>query len=101
MQDVNKICRYISEGLSIRQVQKMTGLANETIISKVGKAGFSNRELKWLGNKKDRRRVVGIEPWKKIPVYDMTVAKHHNFCTNWGIAHNCQRDEHGRVMQVV
>jgi len=101
MEPVNKACHAISEGLNIRQVAKITGMDFGTIKSKIEKAGFSNKELKWLGNKKDKRRVVGIQPWKKIPVYDLTVEKHHNFCTNWGVAHNCQQDDNGRVMQVV
>lgn len=101
MESVNKVCRYISEGLNIRQIQKMTGLDFGTIKSRIEKAGFSNKEMKWLGRKSDKRRVIGIQPWKKIPVYDLTVEKHHNFCTNWGVAHNCQKDENGRVMQIV
>lgn len=101
LESVNKLCRYISEGLTTQQIVDMTGHDFKTIKSRIEKAGFSNKEMKWLGRKEDRRRVVGIQPWEEIDVYDLTVEKHHNFCTNWGVVHNCQKNEDGRVMQVV
>ena len=101
MESVNKLCRYISEGLSVKQIVKLTGHDFKTIKSRIEKAGFSNKEMKWLGNKADHRRVIGIQSWKEIDVYDLTVEKHHNFCTNWGVVHNCQKNEDGRVMQII
>jgi hypothetical protein len=44
--------------------------------------------------------VVAVLPHKEIDVYDLSVEKHQNFATEWGIAHNCQRDDEGRVFQV-
>ena len=100
VQDVNKYCRLIAGGMNIRQIKKITGNDFKTIIARLEKAGYSNSELKWLGHKKDRRRVVGIQPWEPTEVYDLTVERHHNFCTDWGVVHNCQKDENGRVFQV-
>lgn len=99
--DINKYCRLIAGGMNIRQIKKITGNDFKTIQSRLEKAGFSNSELKWLGKKKDVRRVVGIQPWEEIEVYDLTVERHHNFCTDWGVVHNCQKDEDGRVFQVI
>lgn len=101
LQEVNKICRMVTDGLSVRQIKKHTGRDYKTIQSKIERAGFSNAELKWLGEKSDRRKVVSIQPWKAMKVYDLSVQKHENFCTNWGVVHNCQRDENGKVFQIV
>lgn len=99
--EANIICRMITEGLSVRQIHSLTKKDFKTNKSIINRAGFSNKELKWLSRHEDARIVVGIEPHEKIKVYDMTVEKHHNFCTNWGVAHNCQKDENGRVFNVV
>ncbi len=98
--EINKYCRMIAEGLSTRQLQKLTGSDHKTIKARLEKNGFTNNELKWLGKKKQARRIIRIQDWEELDVYDMTVEKHHNFCTNWGVVHNCQRDESGRVFQI-
>jgi hypothetical protein len=100
LQQVNKYCRMIAEGLSVRQISKTTGNDFETVRNRMQNAGFSNREMKWLGKKADHRRVVGIWPHEEIDVYDLSVEKHKNFATDWGIAHNCQKDDDGRVMNI-
>jgi hypothetical protein len=100
LKEVNRYCRMIAEGLSTRQLSKLTGADHKTVKSRLEKHGFSNSELKWLGKKKHSRRIIRIQEWDVVDVYDMTVEKHHNFCTNWGVVHNCQRDEDGRVFQI-
>jgi len=100
LQVVNSYCRMISEGLSIRKITHLTGNDFDTIKDRIERAGFSNNEIKWLGKKSDRRRVIGVQQHKEIDVYDLSVEKHKNFCTNWGVAHNCQKDDDGRVMSV-
>lgn len=97
---VNKYCRMIAEGLSVRQMNKITGNDFRTIRDRVERQGFSNKEMKWLGQHKDRRRVVGVLDHKEISVYDLSVEKHENFCTNWGVAHNCQRDDDGHPLKI-
>ena len=97
---VNHYCQMIAEGLTVRQMYKLTGSDFRTIRERVERAGFSNKELKWLGTREDRRRVIGVQPWKEIDVYDLAVEKHHNFCTDWGVAHNCQRDDDGKVFKI-
>lgn len=100
MEMVNKYCRMIAEGLSVRQIRKLTGSDYKTIQDRLAKAGFSNKEMKWLGRKPDHRRVLNVCPHKEIDVYDLSVEKHRNFATNWGIAHNCQKDDEGRVLTI-
>lgn len=97
---VNQYCRMITEGLNIRQMVEMTGTDNITIQKRLEKKGFTNAEVKWLATKETRRRVIGIFDHKEIDVYDLSVEGHKNFCTEWGVAHNCQVDDDGRVFTV-
>lgn len=100
LEQVNRYCRMIAEGLSCRQIQKMTGCRLETLQNQIERAGFSNKELKWLGAKNKSRRVLNVHPHEEMDVYDLSVEKHKNFATEWGIAHNCQKDDDGRVLTV-
>jgi hypothetical protein len=97
---VNRYCRMIADGLTIHQISDLTGDDFNTVRHRTEKAGFSNKELKWLGQKADRRRVLAVHPGHEIDVYDLSVETHHNFATDWGIAHNCQKDDEGRVMTI-
>ena len=97
---VNQYCRMISEGLNMKQIMGITHVDSHTITSRIEKAGFSNKEMKWLGEKRDQRRVVAIQPWNELDVYDLSVEKHRNFCTNWGVVHNCQKDDDGKVFTI-
>jgi len=100
MELVNKYCRMIAEGLTVRQITKLTGNDFRTVRDRIERAGFSNKEVKWLGQNKDRRRVVGVLEHKEMEVYDLSVEKHKNFCTNWGVAHNCQKDDEGHPLKI-
>lgn len=100
LQIVNSYCRMIADGLSVRKITELTGNDFETVRNRIERAGFSNSEMKWLGKKSDRRRVIGVQQHKEIDVYDLSVEKHKNFCTDWGVAHNCQKDDEGRVLSV-
>lgn len=97
---VNRYCRMIAEGLSVRKIKALTGNELPTIRNRMKRNGFSNSEMKWLGTKSKFRRVVAVLQHKEMDVYDITVEKYHNFATEWGIAHNCQKDDDGRVMTV-
>jgi hypothetical protein len=100
LEPVNKYCRMIAAGLGVRAIAKLTDNECVTIKSRIEKAGFSNKEMKWLGQKSDHRRVVGVWPHEEMDVYDLSVDKHKNFATDWGIVHNCQKDDDGKVMQI-
>lgn len=96
-EQLNRVCRMVSDGLSVRKISELTKTDTTTNRDLLKRNGFSNKELKWLGKKADRRKVVSIAPHETIEVYDISVENHHNFATDWGIVHNCQRDEDGRV----
>lgn len=69
------------------------GSANyQTIRNNLKSEGFSIKELTWLGNKGDRRHVIGIQKGPTIPVYDLSVEEHENFCTDSLVVHNCQKN---------
>lgn len=96
----NKIARFAAAGLNARQLIKTVNHQWVTIESKIRKEGFSYKELSWLGKKQDRRRVVGIQPWKEIDVYDVSVEKHACFATNSVILHNCQKGENNHLFEI-
>lgn len=100
LQRLNKLCRIFSKGISDTQAATMMDSNRVTNRALLKRNGFSLKEIKWLSKKADHRIVVGVIPWDKIKVYDLSVEKHENFCTNWGVAHNCQKDEKGRVFQI-
>lgn len=100
LKSVNRYCQMIAHGLSVRQIKATTGNDFGTIQDRLARAGFSNRELKWLGKKSQFRKVVGVQPFEEMDVYDISVEKHANFATDWGIAHNCQQDDDGRVFEI-
>lgn len=101
LQEVNKIGRMICGGLRYKQLERAAGHDMKTLRKIVERVGWSYREFQWLGKKEQTRRVVGIIPNGTIPVYDLSVEGHANFCTDWGVVHNCQKDENGRVFQIV
>jgi len=98
--NLNQYCRMISEGLSVRQISKLTNRDFLTVRNSLKKNGFSNKELKWLGAKPKSRRVVSVLKHKEIDVYDLSVEKYENFATEWGIAHNCQKDDEAKVFKI-
>jgi hypothetical protein len=97
----NKFCRMLVEGLTVRQIYGGGHGDFETIKRHMEKCGFSNAELKQLAKKEPARRVIGVAPNGVQKVYDLSVEKHENFCTDWGVAHNCQKDDNGRAFQIV
>jgi len=98
--EVSEANRLIAAGASCRDVESMMKRPWKSIDSWIKKEGFCTKELKWLGKRKDHRRVVGILPHKEIDVFDMSVKNHENFCTDSVVMHNCQRDEHGNVFEI-
>lgn len=101
LQQVNQYCRMVTSGMSVREIDKCVKSGFTTVRHRLERAGFSNEELKWLGKRKDCRKVIACYSWDTdIDVYDITVEKYHNFATNWGIVHNCQKNDDGRVMAI-
>jgi hypothetical protein len=97
---LGEACRLLASGASIRQTEKIMGLSWKTIDSLMKKNGFCTMELKWLGEQKDRRKVMKVLPHEEMNVYDLSVKEHENFCTDSVVMHNCQKDENGNVFKI-
>lgn len=97
---VSEASRLIAAGAPCRDVESIMKHTWKSVDSWIKQEGFCTKELKWLGKRRDRRRVVGILPGPKTNVYDLSVKKHQNFCTDSVVMHNCQRNEHGNVFKI-
>ena len=97
---VHKAIRMLASGLSILEVARLMGNRWNSINSWIIKEGFTLHEARHLGRKLDRRRVIHVESWKNIEVYDMSVEEHQNFCGESVIFHNCQRGENEHVFEI-
>ena len=100
LQLINQIGRLMAQGLGAKQIQTIVKKERHTITSYLRKEGFSRDEFRWLAKREKRRRVIGVLPHKKLPVYDLSVKHHENFCTNWGVVHNCQKGENSQVFEI-
>lgn len=96
-----KIARCITGGLNCRQTVDVIKNAWQTIDEKLKREGFSYKELRALGEKPDRRRVVAIWEGFEQDVYDLSVDGHENFCTDVGVFHNCQIGENGHMFDII
>ena len=72
--------KLLSDGVLLSETSRIIGKAPELIRKRLKKAGFSMKELRHLGKETDYRRIIGIEPWKEIDVYNLSVDKFQNFC---------------------
>lgn len=98
--EVQKAIRLLSSGASTRQTADMMGRSWPTLDSWIKKEGFTTKELKWLGEKRKQRKVIGIQEYNEMNVYDLSVKNHENFCTDSTIMHNCQRDDYNNVLEI-
>lgn len=96
----NEIARMATDGLVMEQILQRVPHDWKTIKLRLAKAGFTYKELKKLGQKEDCRRIVDIRPGPEIDVYDMSVEKYKNFCTDSIVVHNCQKDEFGNIFKI-
>lgn len=99
-EEANKIARLVSGGLVMEQILTQIPHDWKTIKLKLARTGFTYKELKKLGQKEDARRIVDVRPGPEIDVYDMSVEKHQNFCTDSIVVHNCQKDTFGNVFKI-
>lgn len=98
--ELNSACKMIAQGLSTRKMVALTKKDRVQTRQLLKKHGFSNKEMKWLGKRNGPRRVIGISYGDVQKVYDLTVDKYENYCTNWGVVHNCQENDENRVFKV-
>ena len=99
-EEANKIARLASGGLVMEQILQKIPHDWKTIKSKLARTGFTYKELKKLGQKEDYRRIVDVRPGPEIDVYDMSVEKHQNFCTDTIVVHNCQKDAFNNLFKI-
>lgn len=97
---VGKVIRMIREGLSANQICQLMGVTWKPVKQWLKNEGFTYAEVQSLCKKSDRRVVVGIFPGETIPVYDLSVDKHENFCGESVVFHNCQIGENNRLFEV-
>ena len=93
--------RLIGGGMTTDQAAKVIGHQWKTLEKWLRYEGFVWKEIKHLSKKKDRRRVIGIEPWKEMEVYDLSVEKHMNFCVEGAVMHNCQKNDDGHAVKIM
>lgn len=99
---LNSYGRMLAQKLTMHQICARAECTWKTVKNRIRSEGFTVDELRWLGtSQKDYRRVIGIGQGKKQDVYDLTVDEHHNFATDCGIVHNCQKDNTGNVIKIV
>lgn len=97
---VNKVIRMVQEGLSANQICQLMEVTWKPVKQWLKNEGFTYDEVKALSQKADRRIVVGVFPGETIPVYDLSVDKHENFCGESVVFHNCQVGENSRLFEV-
>lgn len=97
---VNKACRMVGSGLPVRKIAKLMNHDWHTVENCYHREGFSFKEIRSLARRSDRRRVIGIHRNESMPVYDLSVEKYENFCTDSMVMHNCQKDDKSRVFKV-
>lgn len=98
---IRRIIKAITQGLSFVKSAKLAKSTHANAKKWLEQEGFTFKELQNLGNKKDKRKVVGVIEGSLQDVYDLSVKKHENFCTDSLVVHNCQRDENNNVFKVV
>lgn len=100
-QKLNIVSRGISAGLNLEAVAKFVKIERCNLRKKLRAEGTSYPELKYLGNHKTERRIIGISSdYSARDVYDLSVDKYENFATDSLIVHNCQINEKNYVFNV-
>jgi len=97
---LNEASRLIAAGTTCKSVEKIMRHPWKSVHNWITREGFSGRELKWLGEHEDKRKVLGILPGPEVQVYDLSVKDHENFCTDSVVMHNCQKNEDGDIFKI-
>lgn len=97
---VNQACRILSSGVHVVECAKMMGHQWNSVNKWMDKEGFSLKEVRQLGKKRDYRCVLHVEEWREFDVYDLSVEDHENFCGESVVFHNCQKGENNHVLEV-
>lgn len=98
--EVNYFSRLVASGSKEKQLESMSKKRFHYIDYALSKEGFTLKELRVLGKNQPKRVVVFVEDYKEMEVFDLSVEKHENFCTDWGVVHNCQKDDKGHAIKI-
>ena len=98
---LNKYMRMLcEEGMSALEVARIVGITWNGVKDALVREGFGLEEVRRLGRKADRRRVLLVEKWQELEVYDLSVEEHENFCGETVIFHNCQKGENEHLFEI-
>lgn len=81
------ICNEFEPNMKISAMADKFGTCKESILARIRHEGYEN----WSEFKKSYKnhKVVSVEYYGEIPLYDLTVDKYKNFATDSVISHNC------------
>jgi hypothetical protein len=109
----DKICSHFSKGMTNQQLADSLDTTIHVIEGRIRERGYKNYSE--FSSTYDNLKVVSIEPYGVIPLYDLTVDGYKNFATDTVVSHNtpelaaaldiyadetCAQDEKGRVLHV-
>lgn len=100
LQKFFNISRAITNGFGQAEIESTYGYYAEAVRISLKKFGTSRKEMKFLAEKKDRKKVLAITEGPIEEVYDLSVQDHENFCGESIVFHNCQRGENGHVFEI-
>ena len=73
--------RLLTEGTTVKETCRIIKHDKEVLRARLKREGYSLKELRVLGKIKDYRRIIGIEPWLDMNVYDLSIETHKTFCS--------------------
>lgn len=97
---IQKAINLLSNNVTIKKTSEIIGHPWKTIEIWLKKEGFNVKELKWLGKNFQEKKIIAIMPYKELKVYDLSVEKHENFCTDSVVMHNCQKNDEGNIFKI-
>jgi len=109
----DKICSNFSKGMSKQQLADSLGTTPTVLVNRLLERGYKNYTD--FSQTYDNLKVVSVERYGVIPLYDLTVDGYKNFATDTVISHNtpeiaaaldiyadetCAQDDKGRVLHI-
>jgi hypothetical protein len=99
-EEAYEVCRLIANKVTVRDAAQLVKHDWKTLEAWMHKCGFKLKEIRELGRKAKKRKVLHVYPHDALEVFDLSVEKHENFCGESVIFHNCQRGENKHVCTV-
>lgn len=97
LEEIKNVCKeyYKLNGkLELAPIADQLNITRIVLGRRIKNFGYKNwEELKYEIISTLNHKIVSIEPYKIIDVYDMTVDKYHNFATDTCFVHNCMEQD--------